>query len=108
MRGPSSGSRGLSRRHTPAAAAAAVVVLLLLAPLVLLAGSCGQSTKTIGVFQFGPDPDTESAYRGLVAGLAEQGYTLGENLRIERRDCGGTRPPSKALPAPSPPPSWTP
>jgi len=88
MRGPSSGSRGLSRRHTPAAAAA-VVVLLLLAPLVLLAGSCGQSTKTIGVFQFGPDPDTESAYQGLVEGLAEQGYTLGENLQIERRDCGG-------------------
>ena len=65
------------------------VVVLVLAPLALLAAACGQSTKAIGVFQFGPDPDTEAAYQGLVAGLAEQGYTLGENLQIERRDCGG-------------------
>jgi len=66
-----------------------VVALLVLVPLALLAGSCGQTVKKIGVFQFGPDPDTESAYRGLVAGLEERGYTLGENLQIERHDCGG-------------------
>ena len=86
MRGHTRGSMRLPWQRSPAAA---VAVLLLLTPLALLACSCGQSVKKIGVFQFGPDPDTEAAYQGLVAGLAEQGYTLGENLRIERRDCGG-------------------
>ena len=86
MRGRSRESTWLPRGGRFAQTA---LVVLMLVPLALLAGSCGQSTKTIGVFQFGPDPDTESAYQGLVEGLAEQGYTLGENLQIERRDCGG-------------------
>ena len=84
------GRRGtFARLPRPRSPALTTVTGLVLAALVLLACSCGQSVKRIGVFQFGPDADTESAYRGLVAGLADRGYTLGENLRIDRRDCGG-------------------
>ena len=86
MRGRSRGSTWLPRGGR---FAQTTVVVLTLVPLALLACSCGQSTRTIGVFQFGPDPDTESAYLGLVKGLAEQGYVEGDNLRIDRRDCGG-------------------
>ncbi len=81
--------RGLSMKTTSMRRSRAAVVLLLLVPAltVLSACSCGQSVKRIGVFQYGPDPDTESAYRGLLAGLEERGYTKGKNLQVDFRDC---------------------
>ncbi|HIW74574.1 MAG TPA: ABC transporter substrate-binding protein [Firmicutes bacterium] len=40
-------------------------------------------TKTIGVIQYAVHASLDNCYDGLVQGLAEAGYTLGENLTID-------------------------
>lgn len=63
--------------------------IIMLTFTVFICASCGEGTKKVGIFQYGPDPDTEEAYNGLIKGLRDEGFINGKQITIDFRDCGG-------------------
>lgn len=53
--------------------------------LVFYLSACKQ-TINIGVNQFAPHPSLDNCYEGFVAGLAQEGYVDGNNVKIEMQN----------------------
>lgn len=66
-----------------------VLSVIMLASTVFICASCGNKIKKVGIFIYGPDPDTKEAYRGLVEGFREEGFIKGKQMSVIFRDCGG-------------------
>ena len=57
--------------------------------LLLMAGCAGGSAKTVGISQVVTHPALDATREGVIAGLADNGYVVGDNLEIDYQNSEG-------------------
>lgn len=68
-----------------------ILALVLAVALIFTLTSCNGRTEmiTIGVIQYAPHPSLDNCYTGFLEGLAESGYEVGNNIKIDFQNAMG-------------------